>query len=63
MEARRSTLGVAVLNEYIYAVGGFDGSAGLNTAEVRYRYAFDGSAELNIVEINNTFDRRATKHS
>jgi hypothetical protein len=34
MEARRSTLGVAVLNDYIYAVGGFDGSAGLNTAEV-----------------------------
>ena len=30
----RSTLGVAVLNDFIYAVGGFDGSAGLNTAEV-----------------------------
>ena len=34
MEARRSTLGVAVLNNHIYAVGGFDGSTGLNTAEV-----------------------------
>ena len=34
MEARRSTLGVAVLNDHIYAVGGFDGSTGLNTAEV-----------------------------
>ena len=28
MEARRSTLGVAVLNGNIYAVGGFDGAAG-----------------------------------
>lgn len=34
MEARRSTLGVAVLNDCIYAVGGFDGSTGLNTAEM-----------------------------
>jgi kelch-like protein 2/3 len=34
MEARRSTLGVAVMNDHIYAVGGFDGSCGLNTAEV-----------------------------
>ena len=34
MEARRSTLGVAVLSDQIYAVGGFDGSSGLNTAEV-----------------------------
>ena len=34
MEARRSTLGVAVLSDMIYAVGGFDGSSGLNTAEV-----------------------------
>lgn len=33
MEARRSTLGVAVLNYCIYAVGGFDGSTGLNSAE------------------------------
>lgn len=33
MEARRSTLGVAVLNQCIYAVGGFDGSTGLNSAE------------------------------
>ena len=32
--ARRSTLGVAVLNDKIYAVGGFDGSTGLNSAEV-----------------------------
>ena len=29
MEARRSTLGVAVLNGCIYAVGGFDGSTGM----------------------------------
>lgn len=28
MEARRSTLGVAVLNGMIYAVGGFDGTTG-----------------------------------
>ena len=28
MEARRSTLGAAVLNGCIYAVGGFDGSSG-----------------------------------
>lgn len=28
MEARRSTLGVAVLHGNIYAVGGFDGSSG-----------------------------------
>lgn len=34
MEARRSTLGVAVLGSCIYAVGGFDGSSGLNTAEM-----------------------------
>ena len=34
MDARRSTLGVAVLGDMIYAVGGFDGSSGLNTAEV-----------------------------
>lgn len=34
MEARRSTLGVAVLGNCIYAVGGFDGSTGLNTAEM-----------------------------
>ena len=33
---RRSTLGVAVLNDKIYAVGGFDGSTGLNSAEVRF---------------------------
>ena len=29
MEARRSTLGAAVLNNFIYAVGGFDGSSGV----------------------------------
>ena len=34
MEARRSTLGVAVYNDMIFAVGGFDGSCGLNTAEL-----------------------------
>ena len=30
MEAKRSTLGVAVMNDHIYAVGGFEGSCGLN---------------------------------
>ena len=30
MKARRSTLGVALLNDLIYAVGGFDGSSGDN---------------------------------
>lgn len=34
MENRRSTLGVAVLGNCIYAVGGFDGTSGLNTAEM-----------------------------
>ena len=34
MEARRSTLGVAVLGNCIYAVGSFDGSTGLNTDEM-----------------------------
>ena len=29
MEARRSTLGAAILNGMIYAVGGFDGSSGV----------------------------------
>ena len=34
MEARRSTLGAAVLNDLLYSVGGFDGTTGLNTCEV-----------------------------
>lgn len=34
MEARRSTLGVAVIDSCIYAVGGFDGGTGLSSAEV-----------------------------
>ena len=34
MEARRSTLGAAVLNGLLYAVGGFDGTTGLNSCEV-----------------------------
>uniref|UniRef100_A0A1B0G5I6 Kelch repeat protein n=1 Tax=Glossina morsitans morsitans TaxID=37546 RepID=A0A1B0G5I6_GLOMM len=34
METRRSTLGVAVLNGCIYAVGGFDGKTGLSSAEM-----------------------------
>ncbi len=33
MLSRRSTLGVAVLNGEIYAVGGFDGNNGLDTVE------------------------------
>ena len=35
MEARRSTLGAAVLNGLLYAIGGFDGTTGLNTCEVK----------------------------
>ena len=31
MLSRRSTLGVAVLNGCLYAVGGFDGTNGLDT--------------------------------
>ena len=31
-------MGVAVLNDKIYAVGGFDGSTGLNSAEVSIFY-------------------------
>ena len=35
MEHRRSTLGVAVIdNSYLIAVGGFDGSTGLSSAEM-----------------------------
>ncbi len=34
MEARRSTLGVAVMNGLVYAIGGFDGSTGLSSGEV-----------------------------
>lgn len=33
MQSRRSTLGVAVLKDELYAVGGFDGTNGLNTVE------------------------------
>jgi len=33
MLSRRSTLGVAVLNGFLYAVGGFDGTNGLDTVE------------------------------
>ena len=33
MLSRRSTLGVAVLNGELYAVGGFDGTNGLDTVE------------------------------
>jgi len=33
MLSRRSTLGVAVLNDELYAVGGFDGTNGLDTVE------------------------------
>ena len=33
MLSRRSTLGVAVLNGQLYAVGGFDGTNGLDTVE------------------------------
>ena len=29
---------MAVLNDHIYAVGGFDGSCGLNTAEVMFMF-------------------------
>ena len=33
MLSRRSTLGVAVLNDCLYAVGGFDGNSGLDSVE------------------------------
>ena len=33
MLSRRSTLGVGVLNGQLYAVGGFDGTNGLDTIE------------------------------
>ena len=33
MQSRRSTLGVAVLNDQLFAVGGFDGTNGLETVE------------------------------
>ena len=33
MLSRRSTLGVAVLDDELYAVGGFDGTNGLDTVE------------------------------
>ena len=33
MISRRGTLGVGLLNDTIYAVGGFDGSTGLNSVE------------------------------
>lgn len=33
MQSRRSTLGVAVLKDELYAVGGFDGTNGLDTVE------------------------------
>ncbi|XP_045140970.1 kelch-like protein 3 [Echinops telfairi] len=37
MQERRSTLGAAVLNDLLYAVGGFDGSTGLASVEA-YSY-------------------------
>ena len=33
MLSRRSTLGVAVLYDELYAIGGFDGTNGLDTVE------------------------------
>ena len=33
MLSRRSTLGVAILEECLYAVGGFDGNSGLDSVE------------------------------
>ena len=33
MLVRRSTLGVAVLGDKLYAIGGFDGTNGLETVE------------------------------
>lgn len=33
MLSRRSTLGVAILNDCLYAVGGFDGNSGLDSVE------------------------------
>lgn len=33
MLSRRSTLGIAILNDCLYAVGGFDGNSGLDSVE------------------------------
>lgn len=41
MQSRRSTLGVAVLEDELYAVGGFDGTNGLDTVE-KYNPGKDG---------------------
>ena len=37
MEARRSTLGAAVLKGQLYAVGGFDGSTGINFSVKKFQ--------------------------
>ena len=44
MLSRRSTLGVAVLNGELYAVGGFDGNNGLDTVE-KYNPGMEGRRE------------------
>ena len=40
MNAKRSTLGVAILQEYIYAVGGFDGTSGIFLILTQYQTRF-----------------------
>ena len=57
-----STLGVAVLNDHIYAVGGFDGSCGLNTAEVILQIYFIMKAS-NLMIILTFFDLYVSKGS
>ncbi|RWR99574.1 hypothetical protein B4U79_04137, partial [Dinothrombium tinctorium] len=42
MEARRSTLGVCVVNNKIYAVGGYDGSTALQSAEYSIKSLANG---------------------
>ena len=44
-----STLGVAVLNDHIYAVGGFDGSCGLNTAEVIFQICNKENLSVSVI--------------
>ena len=46
MDARRSTLGVAVLGGMIYAVGGFDGTTGM------YKYCLYGTRSILVLAID-----------
>ena len=48
MLSRRSTLGVAVFNGELYAVGGFDGTTGLDTVE-----KYNPGTSTNMVQLRN----------